>query len=241
MKLTSTAGRHTVKGDPSTNEEVVGGIKGAKQERNRLWLVVMAMGAGLVGAGVVLATLANTHQFIPVMALLDTNGHVMYQKVVDKEALTANESFVQSDVYQFIQACNSFDPAWRQYYADRCHLRASQEVSDQFDKEISGDGASNPYYGLPTGGYRRPEVTGIQKLDANTYQVQFRSVLELPVQGKPLDRDAAAAVAARNTQYFTALIRFRYTNKPLAVGDRWENPLGFVVTSYRKDQELSRK
>ncbi|MBD4256077.1 type VI secretion protein, partial [Xanthomonas citri pv. citri] len=41
--------------------------------------------------------------------------------------------------------------------------------------------------------------------------------------------------------YYTALVRYTFTFKPLALGDRWENALGYATTAYRKDQELSRQ
>ncbi|MNR67056.1 VirB8 protein [compost metagenome] len=49
------------------------------------------------------------------------------------------------------------------------------------------------------------------------------------------------AGSAPKTEYYTALVQSTFTFKPLAIGDRWENALGFATTAYRKDQELSRQ
>ena len=36
---------------------------------------------------------------------------------------------------------------------------------------------------------------------------------------------------------WTAVVAFRYTGAPMTMGDRFLNPLGFQVTSYRRDAE----
>jgi type IV secretion system protein VirB8 len=47
------------------------------------------------------------------------------------------------------------------------------------------------------------------------------------------DTDAAAGPA----QPYAAVIAFRYVTAPMAMGDRFVNPLGFQVTRYRRDSE----
>jgi type IV secretion system protein VirB8 len=43
--------------------------------------------------------------------------------------------------------------------------------------------------------------------------------------------------ATQSPSPWVAVIRYRYSTAPMSVEDRYVNPLGFQVTSYRKDPE----
>ena len=214
--------------DPAIQAVQWGGSYKLKAERNRAYLFIGLLSLCVLGLSLAVAVLATVHTVIPVVSVVDANGHVVKQQVVTPESLTGEESFVQSQVHDFVMYCNTFDPSWRQRFADLCRLHATQDVAKQYDAETSPDNTANPYYQLGTGGRRFPKITGITSLSKNTYQVAFQSILEKPGQGPKVE-------------YYTALVSFIFTNKPRALDDRWENALGFAVTAYRKDQELSRQ
>ncbi|MBV6690318.1 type IV secretion system protein [Xanthomonas euvesicatoria pv. physalidis] len=221
-------GKWTFKGDPSTQSAQLGGSNKLKQERNRAYLLIGLLLFVVGGMASAVTVLANIHTVIPVVSVIDANGHVVKQQVVNKEAITGQESFIQSQVYDFIMYCNTFDPDWRQHFADLCRLHSTQTVAGQYDAETSPDNPNNPYYQLGQGGRRYPKITGITSLGKDAYQVSFQSITE-------------KAGSPPKTDYYTALVRYTFTFKPLALGDRWENALGYATTAYRKDQELSRQ
>ncbi|WP_430504827.1 VirB8/TrbF family protein [Ralstonia pseudosolanacearum] len=221
-------GKGTFLGDASTRSTQLGGSNKLKQERNRAYLFIALLLFVIGGLASAVTVLANIHTVVPVVSVIDANGHVTKQQVVNKETITGQESFVQSQVYDFIMYCNTFDPNWRQRFADLCRLHSTQAVAAQYDAETSPDNPNNPYYQLGQGGRRYPKVTGITSLGKDAYQVSFQSITEKP--GSP-----------SQTEYYTALVRYTFTFKPLALGDRWENSLGYATTAYRKDQELSRQ
>jgi type IV secretion system protein VirB8 len=222
------AGTGTFRGDATTRNHQLGGANKLKQERNRAYLLIGLLLVCMAGLASAVTVLARIHSVIPVISVMDANGHVVKQEVVNKESLAAQESFVQSQVYDFVMYCNTFDPAWRQRYADLCHLHSTPAIARQYDAETAPENPGNPYYQLGEGGRRSPRITAITAIGKDAYQVSFRSVLERPG-------------AEAKTEYYTALVHYTYTLKPLALGDRWENPLGFAATAYRKDQELSRQ
>src|SRR6185312_6478668 len=47
-----------------------------------------------------------------------------------------------------------------------------------------------------------------------------------------------AGAQAQPPSSWVAVIRYRYSDAPMSLEDRFVNPLGFQVTSYRKDQEV---
>lgn len=222
------AGTRTFLGDSNTQAAQLGGSNKLKQERNRAYLFIALLLLVIGGMASAVTVLANIHTVIPVVSVIDANGHVVKQQVVNKETITGQEAFVQSQVYDFIMYCNTFDPDWRQRFADLCRLHSTQAVAAQYDTETSADNPNNPYYQIGQGGRRYPKITGITSLGKEAYQVSFQSITE-------------KAGSPTKTDYYTALVRYTFTFNPLALGDRWENALGYATTAYRKDQELSRQ
>lgn len=216
----------TIQSDEKLSENLVGERTRLLMERNRAYLFSTFLTICIICMGFAVATLASIQTVIPVISVIDANGHVIKQEVVQKETIQSQESLIQSQIHDFITYCNTFDPAWRQRYSDLCRLHSSQEVADQYDREISPENPNNPYFLIGANGRRTPKITSISAIEKQAYRVSFQSITE-------------KTGSAPTTDYYTALVRFSFTNKPLALGDRWENALGFVATSYRKDQELS--
>ena len=223
-----TAGARTFKGDAQIRQVQLGGTNKLRQERNRAYLAIVLLILCVLSLSAAVTILSSIHTVVPVISIQDANGHVVQQQVVDKETITGYESFIQGQVHDFIVACNTFDPGWRQLYADRCRLRSTPAVARQYDQETSPENRDNPYYALGESGRCYPQITAVTAIDKNAYQVAFKSIVE-------------KAGSQPQTEYYTALVRFSFTFKPLALGDRWENPLGFAAIAYRKDQEFSRR
>ncbi|MBD4460013.1 type VI secretion protein, partial [Xanthomonas citri pv. citri] len=84
-----------------TQSAQLGGSNKLKQERNRAYLLIGLLLFVVGGMASAVTVLANIHTVIPVVSVIDANGHVVKQQVVNKEAITGQESFVQSQVYDF--------------------------------------------------------------------------------------------------------------------------------------------
>jgi type IV secretion system protein VirB8 len=218
----------TFVGDQLVRKHQLGQADKLRLERNRAYLFSVASLLCVTALALAVTVLANQRVVIPVVSVIDANGHVIKQQIVNPQSIVAQDSFIQSQVYSFVTYCNTFDPNWRQHYADLCRLHSTPEVARQYDQETSPDNTSNPYYQLGQSGRRYPRITGITALSKDAYQVAFQLITEKPG-------------ASPQTDYYTGLVRFTFTLKPIALGDRWENPLGFTATAYRKDQELSRQ
>lgn len=219
-------GKKTFRDDPDTQKVQLGGANKVIQERNRAYLLIVLLLMAVTGLGAAVTVLSEIHTVIPVISVMDANGHVIKQQVVNKETISGLDSFVESQVNDFITSCNTFDPEWRQHFADLCRLHSTEAVARQYDLETAADNPNNPYYLIGQGGRRYPKITAINSLGKNAYQVEFQSITE-------------KAGAEPKIEYFTALVRNTFTFQPLAIGDRWENPLGFAATSYSKNQRLS--
>ena len=222
------SGNHTFKTDPELRRHLIGGAIKVKQERDRAYLLSVFLMVLLVVSILSNLALSNIHTVIPVVTSIDANGHVVKQQIATKETITSISSFVENQVHDFIVACNTFDSSWRQYYADLCRLHSTESVAKQYDQETATDNLNNPYYLIGPNGRRYPKITAINPIEENAYQVEFQSITVKP-GSEP------------KTDYYTALVRNTFTYQPMALGDRWENPLGFAATSYTKNLKLSNK
>jgi type IV secretion system protein VirB8 len=219
---------HTYVNDRLIRRIQVDGMQKFKIARNRAYVCIVVLLMCIASLAVAVCFLSGIHTVIPVVSVLDKNGYVVKQDVVRPETITANDSFVESQIYNFVMYCNTFDAPWRQHYSDLCRLHSNADVASQYEHEISPENPDNPYYAIGNNGRRYPKITRMSKLGDDTYQVSFQSVTDVPRKEPQIT-------------YHNALIRYAFTSKPLALGDRWENALGFAAVAYHKDQELSKK
>lgn len=202
--------------------------KKLRQERNRSLLGQGIQAVVSIGLVVAVAFLSKTHTVIPVVTVIGADGEVLKQRVVDKNNVSSEEALIESDLYTFINACNTFDPRARQEMSDICHMFSSPEVARQYEHEIAADNARNPYLSLDDKAWITAQAYGITKI-GDLYQVAFNSNYYATPTSDP-----------KTTQY-VATVKVQHTGEPRALGDRWINPLGTVITVYRKNEELSRQ
>ena len=96
------AGAHTALGDSATQAVQLGGTNRLKQERNRAYLFIGLLLFVIGGLASAVTVLASIHTVIPVVSVVDANGHVVKQQVVSREEITGQYAFVQSQLYDFI-------------------------------------------------------------------------------------------------------------------------------------------
>lgn len=220
---------YTYKDDPATKQRQEAGTNQLRHERNRAYLLIVILLGVIIVQALAIIAIMPLKTVVPAIATIDENSHVVKVQVMDAETMMTNESLISSELHQFIINCNSVDEAFRQHLSDLCRLHATPEVAKQYDSEFSPENSQNPYYLLGANGKRTVTITGVNLLDKEKGlgQVTYRTFTE-------------KAGSAATTEYWTATLRYTFTGLPLRIKDRWENPLGFAVTAYRKDQELSR-
>lgn len=219
-------GKHTVKGDSEILKKQIGGSNEAKTSRNRAYLLIGLLLVVIAAQAIAIAVMMPLKTVEPVYTTLDTaTGHVVKVQVLTPEALLNDEAALQSELYDYIKNCNTIDPPNRQYLSDLCRLHSTVQVARQYDAEMSADNPQNPYYMVGQDGRQTVNVTSVSLLNKDTAQVTFETTTE-------------KAGVVKKKEFWKATLRFKVTGEPLALNNRWENPHGFAVTAYRKDQEL---
>jgi type IV secretion system protein VirB8 len=141
----------------------------------------------------------------------------------DKE-LTANEAVKNFFVIQYIRSRESYDVNNLEYDYNVVRVMSEPEtVYHEFLRERSKDNPDSPTNKLQAYGTRRVSFKSISYINPTAAQVRLQITETLGNNSKVMHK--------------IALVTFEYTNLELTPEERNINPLGFIVTNYRLDED----
>ena len=192
------------------------------------WIV-----AGVAIAVVALQAVAWA-MFVPlkrvesVMLLVDRQtGHVERVDPNSARILTADEALTQSLLAQYVTSREQFDRATAQVDYRRVGLWSAGSARSNYLRSMPASNPSSPFNIYKPGSVVQVRVKSVSRIAPNVALVRFGSRL--------VDETGRAGIEMP----MIATVRFRYVNAAMSFDDRLINPLGFQVTSYRRDQETS--
>jgi len=199
----------------------------ARRNRNSralAWIVATVMTVVAVTALAVLALLVPLKTYEPYMVVVDkTTGFVEVKRPTAEGPLTQDEAVTMFNVVRYIKARETYDPKALKDNFDLAQLLAAGDAARELTEIYSPANPNNPVkiYGTNT------EVS-----------VTIKSVT-FPNNRTALVRFSTEEKSATNivTRHWVSLVRFRYTSVPMRNEWRFDNPLGFQVLEYRRDQE----
>ena len=199
----------------------------ARRNRNSralAWIVATVMTMVAVTALAVLALLVPLKTYEPYMVVVDkTTGFVEVKRPTAEGPLTQDEAVTMFNVVRYIKARETYDPKALKDNFDLAELLAAGDAARELTEIYSPANPNNPVkiYGTNT------EVS-----------VTIKSVT-FPNNRTALVRFSTDEKSATNivTRHWVSLVRFRYTSAPMRNEWRFDNPLGFQVLEYRRDQE----
>lgn len=167
----------------------------------------------------------------PVVITVDSRTGLVTAVQAYKEGvkLTENEAILQSYLYRYVIARLSYDPTVdlnRNY--DIVRVMTAPTAANEFENEISNSNPHSPANIYKTSTVRNVHVWTVSPLSQDTAQVRLSTTLKH--NGNPVEGE----------QFWVAVIRYRFTNTPMEIQQRFENPLGFQVLNFRLDQESSK-
>jgi type IV secretion system protein VirB8 len=136
---------------------------------------------------------------------------------------------VQSYLYRYAIARLTYDPSVdlnRNY--DIVRVMTAPQASNEFENEISNNSPRSPANVYKTSIVRTVHVWSVSPLSKDTAQVRLSTTLKR--NGSPVEPE----------RFWVAVVRYRFTNTPLEIQQRFENPLGFQVINFRLDQESAK-
>ncbi len=198
----------------------------AARETRIAWRV--AAGASLVALvlAITLLLLVPLKTVQPYVLTVDRQtGAVEPAMTVSSGRLTQNEAVIQAQLAAYVIARETFDATDLAQQYRRVQLMSSRPVASAYVAQMAATNPASPLRTLSRG---------------DTVTIRIRSV-SLIADGAGLVRYTAgrSAIGAAPTQEinYVAAISFGFNGRPMKASDRFDNPLGFQVTRYRRDQE----
>lgn len=140
--------------------------------------------------------------------------------------LTQDEAVTKSFIVKYIVARETYDPQDLNRNYDLVRLMSGSEEAKRFDDSVSNMNPNSPVERYKTTTTRTVRISSVSFLDKNKKTVQIRFTTTENQRNESRE------------DYWVAILTYRYVNSPMDEADRFNNPLGFQVMSYRLDQEL---
>jgi type IV secretion system protein VirB8 len=200
-------------------------IRQAKRSSRLAWFVALVF-AGLaafsLAAVVVMLPLKS---FEPYVVIVDkATGHLEVKSGLTRPAnLTEQEAITQANVVRYVRNREGYDPfAIEERFAIAALLSTGQAARD-LQAEFSSANPANPARIYGKRKHILVDVKSVTFPNSSTAIVRFSTT----------EKSETDAIV----RHWISVVRFRYTDTPARNEWRFENPLGFQVYSYRRDQE----
>lgn len=190
------------------------------------WRVAAAAALIAILEAVALAVLTPLKTIEPYTLMVDrTTGYVQALKPLDQAQITPDSALTQAFLAQYVVARESFDLATLNTSYRKAALWSLGDARGKYLQQMQSANPQNPLNLYPRDTIVETRVKSVSPIGENTALVRF-DTLRTDQGNQP-----------RPSASWVAVIRYRYSNAPMKLEDRFVNPLGFQVTSYRKDSE----
>ncbi|PRD44055.1 type VI secretion protein [Phyllobacterium phragmitis] len=195
-----------------------------RRSRTFAWLLTTASFLIGIASLSALVMLLPLKQFEPYVVEVDkTTGYLEIARALKPGDLSQNEAVTAANIVRYIRARETYDPGQLKYNFDLGQLLSTNIAAADLYNEFSPGNPSSKdkVYGTET--QVAVSVKSLSFLNKNTATVRFFT-------------DEKRDNSTRR-QHWVAVVKFRYTSVPLKNEYRFDNPLGFQVVEYRRDQE----
>lgn len=197
-----------------------------RNSRSFAWIVASVMSVVAVGALGTLALLVPLKTYEPYMVVVDkTTGFVEVKRPMAEGPLSQDEAVTTFNVVRYVKARETYDPKALKDNFDLAQLLATGDAERDLLNLYTPSNPQNPLKVLGTGAEISVSIKSVTFPNNRTALVRFST-----------DEKTATDVISRN---WVSLVRFRYTAAPMRNEWRFDNPLGFQVVEYRRDQETA--
>lgn len=197
-----------------------------RNSRSFAWIVASVMSVVAVVALGTLALLVPLKTYEPYMVVVDkTTGFVEVKRPMAEGPLSQDEAVTTFNIVRYVKARETYDPKALKENFDLAQLLATGEAGRDLVELYAPSNPQNPLKALGTGAEVSVSIKSVTFPNSRTALVRFST-----------DQKTATDVTTRN---WVSLVRFRYTAAPMRNEWRFDNPLGFQVVEYRRDQETA--
>lgn len=196
------------------------------RSRKVAWTVAgIAIGAAAFEA-VALAMLVPLKTVQPITLLVDRQtGFVQALDPTTPQRVAADAALTDAYLAQYVSAREGFDRATIQLDYRRVALWSAGRARSSYLSVMAAGNPASPVQTYTAGTTVLVRVKSVSRLQPGISLIRFDT--------QRTDRNGQAEAP----RPWISVVRYRYSDAPMAFGDRLVNPLGFQVTGYRRDAE----
>lgn len=200
-------------------------IANALQSRNRAWLMsFFCMGVAVLSL-ITLLLLLPLKTFEPYVVSVDRNtGYLEVTKGLYQGNLSQDEAITQANLVKYVSLRESYNPSILRENYELASLMSHGQALEEYQQIWNGKNPNNPSVVLGRKAAIDIKIQSVSFLNDKTASIRFQRELKENNQTK--------------ISYWTAIVDYQYAQKPMRMADRFMNPLGFQVTSYRVNPEV---
>jgi type IV secretion system protein VirB8 len=202
-------------------------IHGALRASRRVaWIIAGAAVVVALLEALALAALTPLKTVVPYTILVDRQtGYVQTVQGLKPGPLTENQAVTQSFLVQYVIARETFDAADLVDNYRKVMLWSADNARSAYRQDMAKTNPNSPLVVNTPTTIVQTTIKSVSLLTPGTALVRFET----------MRRDGGAATG--EVRAYAAVLAFRYTVAPMRMEDRFTNPLGFQVLSYRRDAE----
>jgi len=204
-------------------------VTGSLRASRRLAFIV-AGAACLVAVleAIALVALTPLKTVVPYTITVDRQtGAIEVAQGIRPGPLSQDVAVVQAFLAQYVLARETFDATDLQAEYQKVAAWTEGPARDDYVRSMQRDNPQSPVARNDAATVVKVTVKSISLLSRTSALVRFDT--ERAVRGN----------AAAERRSYTAVIAFHFTGQPMRADDRFLNPLGFQVTSYRRDADAA--
>jgi len=201
--------------------------RASRQRSVRVAWIIAGIAAGVAAlealALVALVPLKNTQ--LQTILVDRQSGFVTTVDPARPERISADSALTRSFLAQYVVARETFDIATLKQDYRRISALSAPDVVRRYTAEVQASNPASRLASLPRTTVIAVRVLSISPISAKRAMVRFET------------QQSDAGSASARLQNWVAMVGYRYSPQPMPMEDRLVNPLGFEVTSYRRDAE----
>jgi len=199
-------------------------IANALHSRNRAWMIAGASMIISVLSLLTLLFLLPLKTFEPYIVTVDKNtGYMEVTKGLESGTLSQDQAITESNLVRYVSLREQYNPAILEKNYDIIALMSEKDALKEWQQLWSAQNPKNPSIILGKSTSVDVKIKSVSFLNDKTASVRFL---------KETHEDSSIKIS-----HWNAILQFHYSQKPMRMADRFSNPLGFQVMSYRVNPE----
>ena len=198
----------------------------AARSRRIAWIVASVAIALAIVAVLAIMALTPLKTVVPYVVTVDRqSGAVEIATTLKNGSLTQNEAVIQAQLAGYVRARETFDATDLPLQYAQVQRLSAPPVAHSYVAAMAAANPASPLRTLSRGDTVAVDVNSVSLISLGVAIVRFDT------------RRSTLNGGIATVQSNVAAISYGFANTPLRMEDRFNNPLGFQVTRYRRDAD----